>query len=125
MGAQPHDQGRVIVPAVYVEGLFRRAPVNDPSVLAPVKLIEKCLGVPEDLGDALELLIDEGLFEYEDDRGQVSGFVYDDINDLKKNADELCGQLKDRPEIEVKPESFEWLERYTPGRARKTSRSSG
>ena len=51
-----HDQGRVIVPAVYVEGLFRRAPVNDPSVLAPVKLIEKCLGVPEYLGDALELL---------------------------------------------------------------------
>ena len=55
-----HDQGRHVVPAAYVEAIFRRAPVPDPSSLAPVQMMVKCLGMPEYLDDALDLLTSAG-----------------------------------------------------------------
>ena len=44
----------------------------DPSSLAPVQMMVKCLGMPEYLDDALDLLIDEGIFK----TGLVSLHLY-------------------------------------------------
>ena len=72
-----HDQGRHVVPAAYLEAIFRRAPVPDPSSLAPVQMMVKCLGMPEYLDDALDLLIDEGIFKTEDNDGDTVDIVYE------------------------------------------------
>ena len=103
-----HDQGRVVVPAVYVETLFRRASVTDPASLAPVKFMVKCLGLPEYLEDALDLLIDEGLFKTDDGDGDVVDVQYEHLDDLVDAAGELILGMPDRPELQVKADSFEW-----------------
>ena len=56
--AGAHDAGndRSTVPSIYIERLFRRASVPDPESLAAHRLNTKCLGVPEYLDAALDLL---------------------------------------------------------------------
>ena len=56
-----HDQGRMVIPSAYVEGLFRQAPVPDPKSLHTEQFMVKCLGVKEYLSDALQELLNEGL----------------------------------------------------------------
>ena len=53
------DPGRSIVPACYIERLFAKAPVQDPSTLEPDPFLCKCLGLEEYIAPALELLIDQ------------------------------------------------------------------
>ena len=40
-----HDGGRVLLPGVLVERLFRFAPVPDPTVLSSDRVMTKCLNV--------------------------------------------------------------------------------
>ena len=39
----PHDTNRVVVPGVFVENLFRLAPVPDPSQFKTLMFIDFCL----------------------------------------------------------------------------------
>ena len=55
----PHDQGRVVLPSVQLERLFRKAPVTDPRKLSNMKVMTRCLDVPNFLAGGLDLLIDE------------------------------------------------------------------
>ena len=55
-----HARNRVVVPSVYVERLFKHAPVPEPADLKPVNLISHCLS-REYLAAGLELLVEEGL----------------------------------------------------------------
>ena len=57
---------RMKVPSVFIEGLFRFAPTDEPSRMEdpkagpePWTLLTHCLGVDEYMDDALELLITE------------------------------------------------------------------
>ena len=45
-----HDPGRVKLPSVHIEAMFRRAPVADPSALSSHLHVEKCLGMREAQG---------------------------------------------------------------------------
>ena len=66
--AGAHDNGndRAVVPSIYIERLFRRATVPDPESQAGHRILTKCLGLPEYLDAAVDLLIQEGLLIDED-----------------------------------------------------------
>ena len=51
----PHDQGRVVLPSVQLERLFRKAPVTDPKKLSNMKMMTRCLDVPNFLADGLQI----------------------------------------------------------------------
>ena len=81
-----HDQGRVVIPAVHVERLFRKAPVPDPRKLDPLKMITRCLDVNNYMAEALDLLVIEQwtevtilshvLLKWEQENEEVSVFLY-------------------------------------------------
>ena len=62
----PHDSGRKIVPSIFVENLFRCAPIPDLSQLRGKRLITFCLDTNRFLVDALSLLVGEGLLRDEE-----------------------------------------------------------
>ena len=66
-----HESGRVVVPSAWLEGLFRKARVEAPHSLSTDtdRFLVKGLGLSEFISDALQLLIDEGLLEDENDDG--------------------------------------------------------
>ena len=108
----PHDQGRVVVPSQYVERLFRLAPVQDPKKLDPLKVMTRCLDISNYIGDALDLLIEEGLLEETDEEGNTASKIYEDVNDLQEEANRLITQLQDHAALAVDDKSFEWLEDF-------------
>ena len=73
------DPGRVLVPSVQVEALFRRAPVNNPIPLNTKKFLTHCLDVEGFLKDALQLLIDNGLLTEEDGDGEEQRRLYNSM----------------------------------------------
>ena len=75
----PHDQGRVVLPSVHVERLFRKAPVNDPKKLNPLKVMTRCLDIQGYMADALDLLVDEGLLTEFDEHGDEQDRVFETI----------------------------------------------
>ena len=72
----------------------------------------KCLGVDEYLGDALDLLITEGLLMQVDrDANECDeGYEYENPYQLLERADILVTRCKDDPMLLVTNSSFEWLE---------------
>ena len=85
----PHDQGRVVLPSIHLERLFRKAPVPDPKKLSNLKIISRCLDVPNYLADGLDLLIDEGLLEEADENGDVQDKTFEGIDELLEASDKL------------------------------------
>ena len=81
------DPGRSIVPACYIERLFAKAPVQDPSTLEPDPFLCKCLGLEEYIAPALELLIDQGLLEDTDDEAPTARRTR-----MNGCSDFLCGR---------------------------------
>ena len=106
----PHDQGRVVLPSVHVERLFRKAPVNDPKKLNPLKVMTRCLDIQGYMADALDLLVDEGLLKEIDEGGDEQDTVFETIDDLTEKADKLVRELIDHATLAVDDSSFEWLE---------------
>ena len=68
------DPNRASVPSSFVERWFKHAKVKDSAHLVGPddRFLSKCLGIDEYLGDALDLLIEEAIFEVEDDNGDIS-----------------------------------------------------
>ena len=98
-----------MVAGVFIEKLFRLAPVQDPpSTFMPDHFMTKCLDVGRYLAPALELIIDEGLLRREDDGGDDVPVHFADADEMYKAADALVKELKDSPEMLVKPEHLEW-----------------
>ena len=58
-----HTEARKRIPSVYVESLFRLAPVVDAMNQKEHKFLSKCLDTTRYLKGALELLLDEGLLD--------------------------------------------------------------
>ena len=56
-----HDANRVVVPGVFIENLFRLAPVPNPSLFKTMMFIDFCLNTVTFMCAALQLLIDNGL----------------------------------------------------------------
>ena len=108
----PHDQGRVVLPSVHVERLFRKAPVNDPKKLNPLKVMTRCLDIQGYMADALDLLVDEGLLTEIDEEGDEQDRVFETIDDLTEKADKLVRELIDHATLAVDDSSFEWLEDF-------------
>ena len=75
-------------------------------------MLGRCLGLPEYLDGALELLIQEGLLEVEAEDGDKVDADYEHYDDLKRAARKLVDELKDDPALRVKQDSWEWLEGY-------------
>ena len=107
-----HAPGKVKLAVVFIEQLFRRAPCDDPKDLNTHRFLEKILGIPEFLDNALDLLIQEGLFKEKDGEGEEQDVVYDKHTDLVRNADALVEQLKDDPIMKIDEDSWDWLEGF-------------
>ena len=108
----PHDKDRLVAPSIWIEGLFAEAPVPDPTRLAGIPLMVKCLGVQEFLAAALQLLVDEGLCTTVNDEGDEEPMEYMTYDQLKTRADALIEELKDDATLRIADTSFEWLEGY-------------
>ena len=111
------DPGRMLVPSIQVEALFRRAPVNNPIPLNIKKFLTHCLDVEGFLKDALQLLIDNGLLTEEDADGEEQPRSYKSFDELVRISDRLVLEMIDNPALEVKADSWEWLEGHTPNAA--------
>ena len=107
-----HTPGKVKLAVIFIEQLFRRAPCDDPKDLNTHRFLEKTLGIPEFLDNALDLLIQEGLFKEKDREGEEQDVVYDKHTDLVRNADALVEQLKDDPIMKIDENSWDWLEGF-------------
>ena len=109
--AREYESGRMIVPSVWVEGLFRKASVEAPHSLntSTDRFLVRGLGLNEFLSDALELLIEEGLLEDEDDDGMSTVVECADAEDLQRRADAKVMALKDEAILTVQASSFDWL----------------
>lgn len=110
-----HDAHRMVINSIFIEQLFRRAPVDNPASLDTYRVMTKCLGVDEYLGDALDLLITEGLLMRVDEDGNECDDKYEflDPYHLLARADKLVTRCRDDPVLLVTDSSFEWLEGYT------------
>ena len=95
-------------PSIYVEAIFRHAPVKKPEELQPVKFLIKCL-TAEYMEEGVDLLGDEGLFTRRDADGNEAIHVYRDRDELQEYGDELVKQLKDDPALTVTVAAWEWL----------------
>ena len=107
-----HDQGRVVLPSIHLKRLFRKAPVPDPKKLSNMKIMTRCLDVPNFLADGLDLLVDEGLLEETDEDGDVQDKTFEAIDELLEASDNLVQQLTDHATLTVDDNSFEWLEDF-------------
>ena len=106
----PHDSGRKIVPSIFVENLFRCAPIPDLSQLRGKRLITFCLDTNRFLVDALSLLVGEGLLRDEEGEQEDDFIVYDYPEDILVKADKLVRELKDNAALQINEDSLEWLE---------------
>ena len=95
-------------PSIYVEAIFRKAPVEKPEDLKPVKFLIKCL-TTSFMEKGLDLLGDEGLFTRKDEAGNEATHVYGDRDELQEYSDALVQQLKDDPAMIVTVAVWEWL----------------
>ena len=112
-----HDAKRMVLPSIYGEALFRKAPVAEPSVLKLIKVITRCLGMDEYMGPGIDLLLDEGLTTAVDDEGNEVEVIFEHIDDLYEKADKLVIELKDDARLTVTADSFDWLEGFTDSAA--------
>ena len=69
----PHDANRQVVPSVFVESIFRRAPVADPSLFRLMMFIDFCLNTTTFMCAALQLLINNGFLTTEDEDASPEG----------------------------------------------------
>ena len=110
------DPGRVEIPGIYIERLFKFAKVKDPKKLTAMpgkdSFLVKCLGIKEYMDAALTYLIDEQLFEEEDDDGNVEVYEYTDMDDLYQQADKMVKLNADSVDILVDENSFDWLQDF-------------
>ena len=102
--------GRHAVPVVYVNSLFRLAPVTEPKDLGVITALRKTLSVEDYLQPALQLLIDEGLLEEENEEGDMILIVFKTRTELQARADKLVLQLIDNAILAVLQSSWEWLD---------------
>ena len=103
---------------MFIEKLMRKAPVQDPSTFNTDHFMTKCLDVERYLAPALGLLVEEGLLRQEDEEGDETLVHFADADEMYEAADALVVQLKDAPEMLVRPERLEWLNGYTNNSAR-------
>ena len=110
-GAHDDEAVRQVIASIYIEQLFRRAPVPNPPSLDQHRFLTKSLGIDEYLNSAMELLLEEGLVMQEnvaDEHHTMLTFACQD--DLVRRADEIITNNIDNPVLEINDESFEWLE---------------
>jgi hypothetical protein len=102
------------VGSAWVENLFRRAEVDDPTSLTDpasrlkIKVMTSCLSLADFMDEAMSLLIDEGLLELDDDEDDA-GDGWKDYPAFLAKADELVEQLKDSRTLIITAGSFEWV----------------
>ena len=105
-GCGDHDEGRVVLPSVYLERLFAQAPTEAPDMFNPEhKVLTKCIDVAY-LRDGVEELKEAGLFK--DDEAHVE---YVDCDELYRRADQLVKDMPDNQVLKFSPASLEWLRR--------------
>ena len=109
----------VRVPSWLVEGLFAQCCVPVPEELTDLCFLTQCLDVKRFISDALEVLIDKGLFKNPDSsEDDDSDIVFEENDAIYLRARELILQHFDNEALQIRKTSFEWLEGHTPGAPR-------
>ena len=87
--AGAHSPGFSVVPSIFVEALFKKAPVPTPSDLTDHTVMTKCLDVTRYMEASLDLLVGEGLFHDEREDGSKVLIVFKHADELERRADRL------------------------------------
>ena len=127
------DAAQATVAIIWLEKMFRMAGVEDPSSLAAIPFITRCLHLDDYLAPAVDLLCNNELIEY-DSEGDVIPF--ETPTHLQERADAIVKELQDHPTLLVKDSSFDdyepltaatndfkWLEKLSMETPTKDSRS--
>ena len=81
------DADYAVLPIAFVETLFRKAPVPDPTSLQAVPFISSCLHLHDYLEPMLQLMVAEDLLAEDDGGGGV--YVFRDRTELQGYADAI------------------------------------
>ena len=107
-----NDPGRVLVPATFVECLFEKAEVDDTAEWKDTetdpqfRFLTRCLGLKEYMGDALEVLIENGLITGED--GELHVYKGDDPRtELYHKAAEVVMGVRDEEAMHGRQKSID------------------
>lgn len=108
------DPNRANVPSACIERWFRDAKVKNSAGMHETddRFLVKCLGIDEYLGAALDLLIEEGIFEDEDEHGDMQIYEYTKLDELNEEAYKIVLRMPDAPEFLVDENSWEWLQNF-------------
>ena len=113
-----HEQeDRRIIPGVYFEALFAKAPVPNPDALTPERFLTKCLNLHGYLVPNLDKLIAGGLLTELDADGEEVNTIFQDINEFYSKASGILKSLIDDKSLEIGPEALEWLEEFADDQA--------
>jgi len=110
------DLGRVLVPATFVESLFEKAEVENTAEWKDAdteefRFLTRCLGLKEYMGDALEVLIENGLIHGEDSELRVYGGE-DPLTELYRKAAEVVMCVRDEEAMRVTEKSWDWTNAF-------------
>lgn len=112
-----HEQeDRRVIPSVYIEGLFARAPVPaaNQNELKGYPFMVKCLSWADYMDAALALLLQHGLTKSLDEDDDEVERVFEDPDEVYAKAAEIIASVKEEEAIKVQGcASFEWLEGYS------------
>ena len=99
------------VPSIYIKRLFKHAKVMDPQKLTDAKdsFLVKCLDIAMYMDEALKYLLDESLFEEEQEDGTFEVYEYEDMHELYQEADKMVKVNADSTNLLIDEKSFEWL----------------
>ena len=107
------DADYAVLPIAFVETLFRKSPVPDPSGLQAVPFISSCLHLHDYLEPKLQLMVAEDLLAEDDGGGGV--YVFRDRTELQGYADAIV-EGASRLQFAVDDSSFDAIDHRCLGR---------
>ena len=115
------DPGRMLIPAMWVECLFRKAPTRSTSfkdtAQGPFKFVTRCLHLEKYINPNLDLLIDQGILRTDLPGASEQTRYYQDKNELYTASDKMVVELKDEASLTVVNESWDWTNDFVRAQA--------
>ena len=115
------DPGRMLIPATWVECLFRRSPCRSQSfkdpAQGPFKFLTRCLHLDKYINPNLDLLIEQGLLRTSLPGAPEQTRYYQDKTELYTASDKMVTELKDEASLTVVHDSWDWTNEYVRAQA--------
>ena len=114
----------MLIPATWVECMFRKAPCRyesfKDSAQGPFKFLTRCLHLDKYINPNLDLLIDQGLLRTGLPGAPEQTRHYHDKTELYTASDKMVAELKDEASLTVMHESWDWTNEFVRAQAHST-----